>query len=42
MTTAAWIMMLATWSVVIFFAAYFFWRVLTTPGEKPKDRSGPT
>jgi hypothetical protein len=37
MTRAAWIMMLATWSVIVFFTVRFFWKVLTIP---PKDDSG--
>jgi len=31
MTTGAWLMLVATWSVVIFFTGRFFWRVLTLP-----------
>jgi hypothetical protein len=34
MTSNAWIMLVATWAVVIFFAGRFFWRVLTTPQKK--------
>lgn len=33
MTTAAWIMMLATWAVIIFFTARFFWMILSRPEE---------
>ncbi len=35
MTTSAWIMLIATWGVVIFFTARFFLMVLRSP------RSGP-
>lgn len=38
MTTAAWIMMLTTWSVIFFFTGKFFWRVLTTP---PRNENEP-
>ena len=31
MTTAAWIMLTVTWTVVIGFTAYFFYRVVTIP-----------
>lgn len=31
MTTAAWIMLVATWAVVTFFALRFFIRILRTP-----------
>jgi len=31
MTTGAWLMLVATWSVVVFFTARFFWKVLTLP-----------
>lgn len=34
MTTAAWTMLIITWSVIIFFTGKFFWKVLTTP---PRD-----
>jgi hypothetical protein len=34
MTRSAWIMLIATWSVVIFFTAKFFLSVVRTP---PKD-----
>jgi hypothetical protein len=34
MTRSAWIMLIATWSVVIFFTAKFFLAVVRTP---PKD-----
>lgn len=36
MTTAAWIMMLLTWGVIIFFTFKFFWKVLTIP---PRDEN---
>lgn len=31
MTTAAWIMLGVTWTVVIFFTGRFFYKVVTTP-----------
>ena len=34
MTAAAWWMLGTTWTVVIFFAGRFFWKVLTTPQKK--------
>ncbi len=34
MTGAAWLMMLVTWAVIIFFTGKFFWMVLRTP---PRD-----
>jgi len=34
MTSAAWAMLIGTWSVVFFFAGRFFFKVLVTP---PKD-----
>lgn len=36
MTTGAWIMLIFTWAIVIFFAARFFLKVLLTP---PRDDS---
>jgi len=36
MTTAAWTMLIITWSVIIFFTGKFFWKVLTTP-PRPDD-----
>jgi hypothetical protein len=37
MTTAAWIMMLVTWSVIIFFTGRFFWKVLTIPPREDHE-----
>jgi hypothetical protein len=34
MTTSAWIMLVATWSVVAFFTVKFFLGVLRTPPRK--------
>ena len=34
MTASAWVMLVATWSVIVFFTAKFFLAVLRTP---PKD-----
>jgi len=34
MTGSAWLMMITTWSVIIFFTARFFWMILRTP---PRD-----
>jgi hypothetical protein len=39
MTTGAWLMLIATWSVVVFFTARFFWRVLTLPRRVDGDSS---
>ncbi|MGE0451607.1 MAG: hypothetical protein AB7Q29_18685 [Vicinamibacterales bacterium] len=42
MTTAAWIMLVFTWSVVIFFTGRFFLLVLRTPmHRRGDDASGP-
>ena len=38
MTTAAWIMLISTWSVIFFFTGRFFWKVLTIP---PRQEDGP-
>jgi hypothetical protein len=35
MTAGAWIMMLATWAVIIFFTARFFVMVLWSSGQSP-------
>lgn len=37
MTTAAWIMMLLTWGVIIFFTGKFFWMVLTIPPREDHE-----
>jgi hypothetical protein len=34
MTTAAWVMLVTTWSVIIFFTVRFFLAVLRTPPAK--------
>jgi hypothetical protein len=31
MTPGAWIMLVAVWLLIIFFAGYFLWRVFTVP-----------
>ncbi|MCE5210877.1 MAG: hypothetical protein LLG40_04940 [Deltaproteobacteria bacterium] len=31
MTPAAWIMLIITWSIIVYFTAKFFWKVLKTP-----------
>jgi len=31
MTASAWIMLGATWTVIVVFVGRFFWKVLTTP-----------
>lgn len=36
MSAAAWLMLGATWAVVVFFAARFFWKVVTTPQRKDR------
>jgi hypothetical protein len=41
MTTGAWLMLLATWTVVILFTARFFWKVLTLPSPA-EDEPPPT
>ena len=33
MTTGAWLMLIATWSIVIFFTVKFFWMVLKKPPQ---------
>ena len=37
MTTAAWIMLAVTWTVVIGITGYLFWKVLVTPLKKDGD-----
>lgn len=37
MTTAAWLMLVCTWSVVIGITGRLFWKVLTTPLKKDDD-----
>jgi hypothetical protein len=37
MTNAAWTMLIITWSVIIFFTAKFFWKVLTIPPRKDDE-----
>ena len=37
MTLAAWIMMLVTWAIVVFFTGRFFWMVLTKPTREEDD-----
>jgi len=37
MTRAAWIMMLITWAVIIYFTARFFLMVLTKSDEPPGE-----
>ena len=37
MNRGAWIMLACTWSVIIFFTARFFLRVLRTPQRGPDD-----
>lgn len=37
MTAQAWLMLAVTWSVVIFFAGKFFWKVLRTPVRPERD-----
>lgn len=39
MTGAAWVMMLVTWGVIVFFTARFFWMVLTTPHPEDLDNT---
>ena len=34
MTTSAWITMLLTWGVILYFTARFFWKVYRSPGRK--------
>ena len=33
MTTGAWVTLIATWSIVIYFTVKFFWMVLRKPPE---------
>lgn len=37
MTSAAWTMLIITWTVIIFFTGKFFWKVLTTPPRKEDE-----
>jgi len=37
MTTGAWLMLAATWSVILFFTGKFFWMVLQTPAKPDRD-----
>lgn len=37
MTTAAWLMLAATWAVIIFFTGKFFLKVLRTPISPDRD-----
>ena len=37
MTTAAWTMLIVTWSVITFFTVRFFWMVLTHPHPEELD-----
>jgi hypothetical protein len=37
MTTTAWLMLLVTWSIIIFFTGRFFWMVLQTPITPERD-----
>jgi hypothetical protein len=37
MTGSAWVMLAAAWSVVVFFAARFFLKVLRTPPHEDGD-----
>jgi hypothetical protein len=31
MTTAAWLMLMVTWGIILYFTGKFFWMVLQTP-----------
>lgn len=42
MTRQAWIMLGATWSVILFFTLRFFWKVLVTPPRADEEPAGPT
>lgn len=37
MTGSAWIMLVVTWSVIVFFAGRFFFKVLRTPSRGDED-----
>jgi hypothetical protein len=37
MTPAAWLMLGATWAVVLFFTGRFFWKVLTLPPRPDEE-----
>jgi len=39
MTTKAWIMMLTTWSIIIFFAGRFLYKVITIPQKKDREEN---
>lgn len=34
MSGSAWIMLIVTWAVVVFFAGRFLWKVLRSPEER--------
>ncbi len=40
MTAGAWTMLGVTWSVIVLFAARFFWKVLTTPPRPDEPGEG--
>jgi hypothetical protein len=40
MTTPAWVMLVTTWSVIIFFTVRFFLAVLRTPPAEAKPEAG--
>jgi len=39
MTPAAWIMLIITWSIIVYFTAKFFWKVLKTPQRSENQRN---
>ena len=41
MTSAAWAMLVVTWSVIVFFTVRFFLKVLRNPTPPEPDEDGP-
>ncbi len=36
MTTAGWIFMLSSWSIIIYLTVFSFWKILSKPSPKTK------
>lgn len=37
MTAGAWLMLAVTWSIIVSFTGYYFWKVLVTPPRSDGD-----
>jgi hypothetical protein len=37
MTPSAWLMLIVTWSVIVYFTARYFWMVLVTPQQPERE-----